>query len=358
MRGIISEIVFICLVTVTSLAHASEAYPPKSYSDILLSGLDNSVFDSAIEKNRTSFEINAAKDNSTVSLKIGKDFSKPISSNLAEFSSWAITFSAPVNKNSENTDIATLDGLANSFKLSVKLSNFIVLGKLNPFVDDPKNPPPRLVEICKLAGINYPEDPCDTDAVYSGLEKRNKLQIYPEFKSLFWKPTSWKLIYGIEGSIGYQNFEFISKQTYEKKDQDKYPMGANAFFGAVPPGQNAVLTVGGQFQESYKESKTQTVCPVTTTGTSFVCDTGALGEPGHKQKQIVYVEGRTEFLSLGLNIRVSHDFKNYDTGIDAPVYIFHDKKNNLNGGLRFGWTKNDHKALLGVFVGGSFSLFD
>lgn len=327
-----------------------------TFSDLFFTGVDNSVMDAAIGSSRSAFEINAMKDSSTALLRIGRDVSKSLTPKIAEYSSWSITFSVPVNKNSDSTDLATLDGLANSFKLSVKASNFLVSGKRRPFDPKTKLPPQRFIEICQLAGLDFAKDGCESGEVYNGLEKKGKLEYYPEFKSFFWNSNAWKFVYGIEGAVGYENFEFISKQTFEKQDRDKTPWSASGFVGAVPPGYNAVLTIGGQFQDAYKATKTQTVCPVTT-GTSVICNSGALGEPDHQQKYILYIEGRTELLSLGINVRISHDFKRDDTGVDVPIYIFRDKKNSLNGGIRIGWIDKMHKTVLGLFIGGNYSLF-
>jgi hypothetical protein len=189
------------------------------------------------------------------------------------------------------------------------------------------------------------------------LKKKGLLQYYPEFKSLYWSPKAWKYVYGIEGTIGHDNYEFISMNTLEEQDQDKTPWAIGGFLGAIPPGLNALFTIGGQYQNAYKAANTQTICPASTAGNPVISKTGAIGEPSSQQKHLLYVEDRTELLTLGLSIRISHDFKDGDTGIDFPVYIFRNKKNNLSGGLRMGWTDKTHDTTFGVFIGGDFSLF-
>jgi hypothetical protein len=44
-------------------------------------------------------------------------------------------------------------------------------------------------------------------------------------------------------------------------------------------------------------------------------------------------------------------------GIDAPVYFAPDDKNNLVGGLDFGWRSDRHQLIAGIFVESAFSIF-
>jgi hypothetical protein len=139
---------------------------PLLYSELFLSGIGNSVVGTAIETTGTAFEINAMKDSSSALLRIGRDFSFSSEEGLAEFSTWSITAAAPINKKDDFTALATWDGLANSFRLTLRASNFVVAGKRNPFSADPQELPRRLSELCALAGIDVDKgDQCDTGKV-------------------------------------------------------------------------------------------------------------------------------------------------------------------------------------------------
>jgi hypothetical protein len=69
------------------------------------------------------------------------------------------------------------------------------------------------------------------------------------------------------------------------------------------------------------------------------------------------LEGRWLFGSRAVGLKVVHDFKNDNWGVDVPLYLFPNDKGMFSGGLRFGWTDTDQLSA-GVFVGVPFKLLD
>lgn len=332
---------------------------------------ENSVLDRSVRSNDSAIELNASTSNNNALLRLGLlDNSSSIQpknnsdSSTAQFTTLSLTASSPIDSDESVTDIATLDGLIDSTRLTLRFNQFFLSGIVDP--GDPENS--ELLEearkICRIVGI---EDGCNVTQVEEGLadsslelSSEEQKEISDTFFNLGFKPNSWNFGYSLEGSVGFENFEFTNAETQEQEDESRVPWSVGASFNFNPPTDIPLLvTFGVEYQEAFSPSGTQTVCPPSDGINPVTCTTGVFGEPISSERLLLSLDGRFKILDKGISLRVTHDLENSATGIDLPIFLIPDREGNLNGGVRLGWTnvEDDNDFSVGLFVGSSFSLF-
>jgi len=300
-------------------AETPSALEPKSGNLPLVTyqALRQEVFDGrqavlmgrSISSGASGFAIEGSTAESRASIRLSIEYpdSATLESGVGRFSGTDITFSAPLNKNDDLTNISTLDGLASSFQVSVAHSNFRVKTKEN----FPKN--------------------------------------------------AWNWVYGAEATLGYKNFNFYDRTSITKQDQTETPWSTGLFGGFISADNRSLVSMGFEYQKSYQSSTSKTVCPSSTTTAWVDCITGNIGSPIKKIKHLAYLDYRRLFRHVGVSFRVTRDFENDETGLDLPIYLVRAKRPDpdtlgvFNGGIRLGWTSTDDFTV-GVFVGSAFSI--
>ncbi len=318
----------------------------------------NATFERNAAPGLSGFEIVTGTDAGRASIRYGRDDSNSKDGN-GVFTSQALTASAPLDKKDPKyTNIATLDGLTNSFELAYSLSRYRMSGVVSPLGPDGKWRL-RVKEICGISGATL----CDEDSVAEGLKQKGKLDLLPEYTSYFEKRGARDYVYGFKVRTGHEQFEFFDVPSLEKQGRSDMPWGAAAFYGIVLPSVSTMVTGSVELQQSYKTALSATACPLPGDATYVRCVTGSLAPPQSKRKHLLSLEARRQFEStllpdgIGVSLKVVHDFKNDETGVDLPLFLFHNDKNALNGGIRFGWSNTDQFSA-GIFVGSDFKVIE
>lgn len=324
-------------------------------SRLLLGNRGEAPADRQTDQAASRFEITAGTDSSKATLNLSKENSSSIAGDTGHMSSWSASLSAPVNKNDSKTNIATLDGLANSTSLTIGFHEFIATGLRFPLINGDLDP--NFENICRIAGIDTEKnETCDSEHVKPGLEKAHRSDLYPVFMSyLFSSTASHVWTYGAAGKIGQEEYDFFLPTTLASQSTKKVPWSASIYGGVGPINMPAFFSAGAEFQHQYTAKKSKVLCPTTAGSSPIQCVNGSIGAPTAADKHLLYVEGRSDLGFAAVDLRVTHDFASGDNGVDVPVYLFHDSKSSWTGGIRLGWTNTDH-GTAGIFVGNSFSL--
>jgi hypothetical protein len=314
--------------------------------------------DSTIDRDagnaQSKFEITATTESSKASINVSRDISAATNNGVGTFSSLSLALSAPVSKTGSTTNIATLDGFANSSTLTVGYHKFFVYGLRTPVMDD-GTLSPGFEAICAAAGINIDKESCDSASVKAGLVKADRMDLYPTFVGYFFDPNALKWTYGAKATVGRESYDFFNATSLASQKDQKGPWSLGAYAGLVPPLTNAFLSAGVEFQHAYMPRKAKVVCPSSTGASQIQCVNGSIGAPQATDKHLVYADGRADLGFAAIDLRVTHDFASGDNGVDLPIYLFRDTKSTWTGGLRLGWTNTDQFSL-GIFVGSSFGL--
>lgn len=311
---------------------------------------------------RSGAEIHAGSENTKAYIRLGRSLSES-----SFFSVFSLTASAPLDKKSDTTSLATLDGFANAFTLELKLTRFITHRKSVNWSEhlDYYNRLQEAVAKGALAkgDVKTLEDGIKTKQVDSG----NLFEYAPEmaagFESFTRDRDKWDKTGGIAASVGHQAFSFLTPPVLTKESTDKIPWSVKAFYGFMPGSDDTLVTFSYEYQDAYKDADSKTiVLPPDTSGVQEA-KTGAIGPPKRDRKQLVALEVRRFFTltkaekPIGLNLKLTYDLEEDTFGAEMPVWLVRDAKGNLTGGLSFGWKEKDHRFTVGVIVGGAFGFF-
>lgn len=313
-----------------------------------------------------AIQIQASGGTSNVSVKA----SSKRSETDGGFSVFSLTGQTPIGKSATDASLATLDGLANGTTLELKYSDFHIVGSLVPgdaVADDcdTKYKPLYL----KIPDNKADSFVCDTDTVKSLVSNKFLLAKnialsqteYDDFRRNFYNTNAYVRSWGLSAKGGYQDFTFYDATSLAKNKQRHSLWSASVFGAYLPLEKLSAFTATLTVRSAYKDAKSSTQCLQTppATGASLICADGPIGEPEQTTTQILNLEWRRQITEkLAFSLQASRDFKNKISTVQLPVYFIGDAKNGLSGGLTLGWTNDDHKASMGVFVGQSFKLLD
>lgn len=316
-------------------------------------GTGHAMADRASGQSEPKFEISSTTDSSKVSVNVSSTVSAtlhggPGKDPSATFSTFSASLSAPVSKTGANTtNIATLDGFANSSTLTLGYHRFYVSSLRRPGSDE-------LAE-CERLGIDIDKDQCDSEAITQRL-KQGDVPLSPNVAAFFFDHDAFKLNYGATLTVGHDAYDFYDTKTLATQSATKTPWGVDGYIGFIPRASNSFLSAGVEFERAYTAAKSKIECPAATGVSPLQCVSGSFGAPTKSDKHLVYVEDRADFGLAAIDLRVTHDFASGDNGVDLPVYLFKDPKSTWTGGVRVGWTNTDHFDV-GLFVGSSFGVF-
>lgn len=313
-----------------------------------------------------AIQIQASSGASNVSVKASSKRSETDNS----FSVFSLIGQTPIGKGATEASLVTLDGLANGTTLELKYSDSRLVGALTPGagvldVCDAKYKPLYL----KIPGNSPDSFVCDTETIKSLVSNRfllaNHLALsqsdYDEFKRNFYNANAYVWSWGLATKGGYQDFTFYDAISLGK-NKKRHSLWSASLFGAYLPLEKlSAFTATFTVQSAYKDAKSSSQCLQSppASGAFLTCADGPIGEPSRATTQILSLEWRRQITEkIAFSMQVSRDFKSKVSTVQVPVYFIGDAKSGLSGGLAFGWTSEDHKTSLGVFVGQAFKLLD
>lgn len=306
----------------------------------------------------SSFQVIANGSGARVSLKMDQSSAVGDPQGTALYWSRSAVFSAPVDKEDDvGTGLVDLDGLTNGFEFTYNATRIKTapLGRVDNTGDS------LLFEMpAACAALGVPMNACELStllrvanarALESGKAGADARTIAARYSV---PGRAW--LQGFRLKIGHDDYTYYEPSQLTKHTEDEVSWGAGVFAGTLAG--SAYYAVGIDYQRAYKSARSGVACPTPTDGQDVVlCVNGALGAPLVKEKHLLNAEGRWRLGDRAIGVRAVHDFKNGDTGVDVPIYLFPDDKGFLTGGLRLGWT-NEEQFYAAIFVGAPFKLMD
>lgn len=354
--------ILLCVGSLLSEVALADEQEARVFAD----GVGATTLDRAVSA-PSGIELMAAQGSSQASIKLSRSFSDgshkaPGEYGRAIFSTWSLTASAPLSKSSDDTDIATLDALVHASSLEAKYSRFSVPDLRRPDLSDPEVSA-RMQHLCAELRRSYKEKTgkSEADAIAQECDLGNaKLYLpdrYGDFRSLYWKPSGMRVVWGASAKVGYQNFDFVNTTSGKEESRQETPWSVGLFLGLNPAQWKTLFTLSGQYQEAFKDAKSGVQCLPGEDGT-LLCASGPLGSPKHVTKKLVALEARRAFRFASVALTATYDFEAEVFGVDLPVYLVKGKDGKLSGGVRLGWRDDTDDFTAGVFVGAGFGVFE
>ncbi len=316
---------------------------------------------------RPTAHLTADSDKTTVQLRLAYGTSWVNKDNGgAEYAgvTWtsSATVSAPTSKDGSPTTLASLNGLENANTLQLKMSWVIGAGL--------RDPGPKTDEMCEFFRKRLKEDPVlqqssgvkEITTCPLGIIQRIFTKLYPakvrELEMEYYAPSSTLTTISIAATSGYQDFNWYDPTSLAKTTTRKKPQSLEFALSRVVTA-GTLVTAAVRTEESYEATKSFTRCPAPTGTVPFNCVTGAIGEPTKKRADVLTLDVRTiVYKRMALGLTLNRDIKNKTTGIELPLYVLSSSAGDLTGGIKLGWTTDDHKVSAGLFIGQPFKLFE
>jgi hypothetical protein len=308
---------------------------------------------------RDAIKIEAGSDSSEVSIKA----STKLDDGRGATRSLSLIAKAPLNKGENMTSLATQHGLAGSTTLALAYTHNSLNGIRT-------NAGEEALQMCetnnyrlKFQNIKANKDAsfeCDTGSVKSLLENGDiKLDEYKAFRAKFFEPNAFISSWTVTLSGGYVDSKYFDPITLEGTKKRNSTGGLSVSYSYVPIEAKQLFAATVSLQSEYKDKKASTTClPTAATGNALLtCATGSIGAPDRKTTQTLELEWRRAvFDRFAFSLQVARDFKEKVTTVQVPMYLIGNDKDGLNGGVNLGWSSEDKKAFIGVFVGKAFSV--
>lgn len=293
---------------------------------------------------------------------------------------YSLTASAPLAKEGP-TQIGTLDGFASSSKLSFGFTRFMIP------LPTAAGLPPRYVQlVSKAQAVCRKQVEAETiagrPASFPGSCEEDTPRLHRAFladdevreleRLLAHQTVRRALSYGLELSIGHENFTFRDSATLAENEVSRVPLGAKASL-SIFPWPRSSLTGAIDYQRTFKASKTRIFCPTGITGGTTECFSSPFAAPVKTEKVLLSSElrqvfdwGEESFIpQLGIAPRVEFDANNDDFAVSLPVYLAADDKGKLLAGIQAGYSIAETDASkpgkerdfkVGLFVGSALTL--
>jgi hypothetical protein len=277
----------------------------------------------------------------------------------------SITLTSPLGKDGDRTTFATLSSLADSTSLAFSKTWF--WQKLGKGGQDQAGIAERARKACRAAPKGGDASVCEDDATGSFVLYYDKSEYDAYMFGYFPNAPAWAA--GVDGGVGYRQFTFLNAATGASQDTDRAPwnLGGHASLFSYDGTQSLTGTIS--YQYGFKAQKTAALCPAPVAGAARTkCAVGPVGKPGKDYSYQASLEYRhilnlanpalpAWMTRIGIAPQVTYDFDKDVTAVDFPIYLIPNSKGGLLGGLRLGYSTEDHKTVVGAFIGAPLSIF-
>lgn len=315
-------------------------------------------------------QINAVRGDSSADVRLSTVLRSTDSvSDDAATLSLALVASAPLGSDGGATALASLDGLAGGTTVGLQLSGLAMRGaRTQPLAfDDAVACKQLLAARFATYELTHPEVDaeqvhCESGDLQRALDKGLISRAeYQRYIGRFWAPDAGLLSWSLGARAGYVDSTWYDATTLAPSRGRTGQWSASAQIGrawlnwSVPTALVATLSL----QSAPEDAASRTAClPTPAPGQPLLaCASGPIGAPTRTRTGILSLEARAAVSSrFAVELQASRDLRNHLNAVHLPLYFLPSDPSGLSGGLVLGWTSEDHKASLGVFVSQSFSV--
>lgn len=197
----------------------------------------------------------------------------------------------------------------------------------------------------------YTEDTCTPDFFDSEFSRLDKsiLERWYALNFSFEKTKYW----GGDATAAHENFTFTTNENLANDlTQKETDIAARAYFGQVLS-LSSLYEIGYRYEKSFQSEKETEVCTMLADSTSS-CRDIAIGAPTEIKKHIAFASYRKINSNYAINVTLSHDIENDQTGIQVPIWFRKSEKGIFNGGVQVDWTSEGDEIMFSVFLNSPF----
>ncbi|HEU4557691.1 MAG TPA: hypothetical protein VFS20_07565, partial [Longimicrobium sp.] len=219
-----------------------------------------------------------------------------------------------------------------------------------------------------LTGIRWPTLPTGTganavqwcrdhdipiaDCTQSSIKKKHR-DLLREFERV--SGLRRPIMYQATVTAAYDEHDFVNETTLEAGAQRLLPFTVSGTFGGFLGA--TLLTLNGRYEQRFEDGDEVEICSPVGVGTAERCETAHLGEPESASSTVITGQAR-RFLSTStaVNPRLVYRLDDKTWSMEVPFYFIPNGDGALIGGIVPGWSSEDDKFTIRLFVGRAFGL--
>ena len=273
----------------------------------------------------------------------------------------SVKLGGPVSKDDKETELATLDGLADQVTLSFgmhyvqetpeAIRKRVAENIAKRLQDDPD------LFVKQLGDAFSRENPGKTksDVSTDDLSPRARRSLLRNLKG----PGRFGSFFGnVEATYSAPTtFKFVDAATLSRHEESHDGWAATLSGGWLPVvSPMPFVAINYSYQESHESQGKRQICAPFGPPGALACDNFVVGAPGYQRRQLAQLELRKYFpkATAAIGLRLTRDIENSITGVELPLWILRDDAGLLNGGLAAGWRSDTKAWTLSAFVGSPF----
>jgi len=312
--------------------------------------------DSPLQPRGGKVQISLGQDDKRVTMALSATFGNGVQ--------WQAKFSSPVEKDTEGTSVASLDGLANGSKAELGLSYVWFTPhpgsrqQLDAACRDARQALQQRNDLDKTTAALVDGSDCD-DRLYEAAYKYPvDRRVLHSINTAYFGGHPYVYNMGLDVGAGYDSYDFLNT-SFAKTSTHKtgYEVGLHASVTNVVSLWSLVASIGRERSyENNTKSLVQICAPVENTPAQH-CSQGYASPPLRKDSTVAALEWRWQH-SNALALAVSATYRKEDDvlGISIPIYLLSNSDGSLRGGIKLGWRNDTHDTQAGVFISSGFNL--
>ncbi|MEO9599898.1 hypothetical protein [Parasphingorhabdus sp.] len=186
-------------------------------------------------------------------------------------------------------------------------------------------------------------------------EKQEFLKLWDDDgKRLIERPL---LMANVSTSWGIEDFTFRDPVTFMKSKNRFSSFSLAASIGYMPQIKDPfIFFIGGEYKENYKASDKKILCQSNANIDPLECLSAVFAPP--KKNKDIRVFGVMRWadpkLPFALELKGSYDVEDKNWGIEVPIYLLRNEKNQLNAGIKAAYDSEESDFKFGIFVTKAF----
>lgn len=290
-------------------------------------------------------EFNEDKASAAIGISGASDAINDTDSMRYRQTTWELILSRPIKDDDKGAvDFATLDGLSSGLRLDYRYSwRHSNLGGLIEMTDSS-----AFDALCDRL-VPGGSTSCSTSSIQKALGEDSAE--YRAFKRQYYP---WIVEHSFGLQAGYDTYRYLTPQLQKSSDSHQ-GYGASFETAFVSPSREWLFALGAKYQRGHESNDEVVLCPPGNGVDPVQCISGSLGAPSEATRKLLWGEVRGSFGDFGYSLKATHDLESDETGVNLPIYFVRNNDGDLTGGLRLGWTDEQHFGA-GIFISKPFKL--